>query len=744
MAVRSAALVFSLCLPSLALLVVTSLGALAADALFARPRITEAIDDTRLVTIPNNVVSAFNAETDRGAVADDFPLEHLQLQLRRSPAQEQAVEAFVDALHDPASPQFHKWLSAAEFGARFGVEASDLLVVRGWLEQRGFRVDFVYPSRMLIDFSGTAGLVKAAFHTEIHRLDVKGVAHIANASDPSIPAALQPVVAGIVSLNDFRGRPKHRKRAFYTGPDGCNGPCYLVTPADLATIYNFNPLFRGSMPVTGRGQTVAVVEDSNLYAAKDWADFRAAFGLSKFRYGSLEIAHPAPRGGKPCADPGAPVVTRPDGTQLFDDDEATLDAEWASAAAPDATILVAACKPTPTADGVHLAIENLVNGDHPPPIISISYGMCETSMPETLRKAFALLYQQAVVEGISVFVASGDTGPESCVEDIVPPPSGYQPSQATGDGVDGWVSTPYDVAVGGTDFGDAYTKTLSTYWASKSVAPWGSAKSYIPEIPWNDTCASTLTATYYHFSQTYGSAGFCNSAEARHLTSKQMLVPLTGTNGGPSTCATGDVSRGTCKGYPKPTWQRGVIGIPNDGVRDVPDVSIFASDGATWQQSFALCYSDPRTYGTPCVGDPGTWAGPGNGGTSFSAPIVAGIQALINQKSGGKPQGNPNYVYYRLAAREYGTNGFAACNSSRGNAISPHCVFNDVTLGDNDMDCANKIDCFRPSGAVGVESTSDGSYKPTYRASIGYDLATGLGTINAANLVNSWAACSGR
>ncbi len=738
MAFRLTSLIVVGYLLSLAQLLWPSSKAMAADALFGQPRIIAAIDEANLVRIPNNVVKAFNAANDRGVVADDFPLEHLQLQLRRSPAQEQAVEQFVDALHDPRSPEFHKWLSAAEFGARFGVAASDLVTVQRWLAGRGFQVNSVYPSGMIIDFAGTAGLVKAAFHTEIHRLDVNGAAHIANASDLSIPAALQPVVAGVISLTDFRAHPKHKARAKYTGSNQCNGPCYLVTPGDLATIYNFNPLFQGATPITGKGQTVAVVEDSNLYDDNDWADFRNAFGLSQYKYGTMNVVHPAPVGGTACADPGHPFVTLPDGAQLFDDDEATIDAEWASAAAPDAEILVATCKATQTTDGVHLAIENLVNGDNPPPIISISYGACETSMPETLRIAFKILYQQAVAEGISVFVASGDTGPESCVEDINSYPNPYNPSQATGNGVDGWVSTPYDVAVGGTDFGDTYANSNSIYWASSSVAPWASAKSYIPEIPWNDTCANTLTSAYYGFPLTYGLDGFCNSQKAQKLTKQQILQPIIGTNGGPSTCATGDPSLGTCKGYHKPKWQRGVVGIPADGVRDVPDVSMFASDGTVWHQSYALCYSDPRTYGNPCKGNPGKWAGPGNGGTSFSAPIVAGIQALINQKMNGAAQGNPNYVYYKLAAREYGANGFSACGSTKGNMISPYCVFYDVTVGDNDMDCANAVDCFRPSGAVGVESTSNSVYQPTYYATIGYDFATGIGTINAANLVNNW------
>ena len=162
MAFRLTSLIVAGCVMSLAQLLHPSSKAIAANALFGQPRITAAIDETKLVSIPNNVIKAFNAANDRGVIADDFPLEHLQLQLQRSAAQEKAVEAFIDALHDPKSGDFHRWLSTAEFGARFGVAASDLVTVQRWLAGRGFHVNSVYPSGMIIDFSGTAGLVKAA------------------------------------------------------------------------------------------------------------------------------------------------------------------------------------------------------------------------------------------------------------------------------------------------------------------------------------------------------------------------------------------------------------------------------------------------------------------------------------------------------------------------------------------------------------------------------------------------------
>ena len=118
--------------------------------------------------------------------------------------------------------------------------------------------------------------------------------------------------------------------------------------------------------------------------------------------------------------------------------------------------------------------------------------------------------------------------------------------------------------------------------------------------------------------------------------------------------------------------------------------------------------------------------------TSFSSPILAGIQALVNQKN-GSPQGNPNVVYYKLAASEYGASGNASCNSTLGNAVASTCTFYDVTQGDMDVNCTGTHACFLPSGTEGVLSTSDKSYLPAYGTTTGWDFATGIGTVNANN-----------
>ena len=693
-----------------------------ADAPAGTGLVTQGTDEAELVTLGGNTRPEANAVNDRGAVPETLALEHMQLQLQRSPEQERAVDAFIEALHDPASPVFHRWLTAEQFGARFGTAEADIEAIETWLSAHGLQVNALYPSRMVIDFSGTAGQLAAAFHTEIHSLEVNGVAHMANMSDPRIPAALAPIVAGIVKLNDFHPARRHRPRPKFTGDCGDGATCYLMAPADLATIYDFNPLFHAATPITGKGQSIAVAEDTDLYSDSDWFKFRWIFGLSVYGSGSLKTIHPPPpSGGAPCKDPGV----NPNG----DDVEAALDAEWSSAAAPDAAILVAACDNTRTIDGIQQAIHDLVDSTSAPPsIISVSYGICETENGAAANTAFAQIYQQADAEGISVFVATGDYGPEDCAPN-------FTSTAMFGIGVNGWASTPYNVAVGGTDFSDTYAGTNSTYWSPSTGAPWGTAKSYVPEMPWNDTCASDELTAFAGYAKSYGEKGYCNS------TGGSAYLGTGGGEGGPSGCASGapsiaDVVSGTCKGWPKPKYQLSLYGMPDDGVRDVPDVSMFAADGY-WAHQYLLCFTDPNNYGAPCVGNPAKW-GQGGGGTSYATPIVAGIQALVNQKM-GEPQGNPNFVYYRLAALEYGTSGDASCNAGDGPGGSVACIFHDITTGNDSQDCRGPYDCFRPNGSYGVMSTADATYEPAFEAHPGYDYPTGIGTIDAANLVNNWA-----
>src|SRR6266699_2700030 len=172
------------------LIAAPSVSAQAESGLHARPRITQGIDEMDRVALAGNTHPEARPANDRGPVANGFAMDHMLLQLKRSPEQELALQQFLDELHTKGSPNFHQWLTAQEFGEKFGLAKPDLDVVTGWLESHGFRVNVVYPSGMLIDFSGTVAHVRAAFQTKIHHLVVKGEKHLGNVSDPRIPAAL--------------------------------------------------------------------------------------------------------------------------------------------------------------------------------------------------------------------------------------------------------------------------------------------------------------------------------------------------------------------------------------------------------------------------------------------------------------------------------------------------------------------------------------------------------------------------
>ena len=693
-----------------------------------RRLITQSIDEHSLVTLAGNTRPEMTPANDRGPVSDDLQLNHMYLLMNRTPEQEEAAEALVNQLHDANSPMYHKWLTSEEVAERFGPSAEDVKIISDWLESHGFTVHGAYMSNGVIDFSGSAGAIRQAFHTVIHNLSVNGQPHIANSSDPSIPAALAPAIVGVVSMNDFRPHTNIQRRRAFTTSTG-----YLaLVPGDLATIYNTNPLYaRG---VSGQGQTVVVLEDTDLYNYPgDWLTFRKTFGLAQkqFAQASLTQIHPRPSwnalNGGPCADPGV----------NGDDDEAAVDVEWASAAAPSAAIVLASCADTNANFGGFIAMQNLLtSGSQPPAIISISYGESESYLGSAFNAYINRLYQLGVFEGVSVFVAAGDAGADTSDQ--------FEPAAMSGINTSGFATTPNNVAVGGTDFGDTFMDENATYWSATNGPYYNSALSYIPEIPWNDSCGSLLISEALGFAQSYGPTGSCNSTVG-----EDYFLGVVAGSGGPSSCAFGNpkipgVVGGSCSGYPKPLFQK-VYGNPADNARDIPDVSLFAGNGV-WGHYYVICYSDPTPgyFGAPCVGDPANWAG--GGGTSFAAPIMAGIQAMINQTSENH-QGNPDYVYYQLAADEYGNKGNSSCNSMLGNETAAGCIFYDVTLGDNDVNCLplvvnghtiGSFNCYFDGATNGVLSTSNNKYKPAYVTTTGYDYPSGIGTVNAFNLAKNW------
>jgi len=680
-------------------------------------RVTQKIDDANLVTIRGTVHPLARAGFDQGLVADSRPMNHMLLVLQRSSDQETALRSLLDDQQTKGSPNYHAWLTPAQFAQQFGVAGSDLQQVTGWLAGKGFTEIKVSNGGMFIDFSGTAGLVRNAFHTEIHNVLVNGQVHFANMSDPQIPAALAPVVAKIHSLHDFRQKsfmhlsktlPQLLKEGKLKPGFGTGTGLFAVGPGDLATIYNIPATVAGSP--AGQGQTVAIVARSNI-TISDINQFGAAFGipsLANFSTNNIIVNGPDP------------------GIVAGDDGEATLDVDMVGSAAPNANILLVVNGGTLTGnlalltdptDGVDQSALYIVDNNLAP-VMSQSFGACE-QVTDTLFSS--TLWEQAAAQGISVFVSTGDSGSDSCDEGGLNATGAATGNTLT---VSGAASTPFNIAVGGTDFNDASNPT--TYW--NDTAALATAKSYIPEIPWNDSCASS------------GSLTGCTAVDPNGL-------DLVGGSGGQSGCGVQNFTNNTCTGYPKPNWQS-APGVPADSVRDIPDVSLFAAASSASNNFYVFCLADSGFQAPgPCnfTGQP-SYNFSGVGGTSASTPAWAGIMGLVNQSevAAGRSgrQGNANYVLYKLATAQASSPGTAQCAASTA-APNTACTFNDITIGNNSVECvAGSPNCSNQTASgLGVLVEPGAPFPantPAWTATAGYDLATGIGSPNVSNLIANW------
>lgn len=607
-------------------------------------RITSAVNESQRTVFKGNIHPLAIGTLDRGAAPDDLPMDRMILVLKRSPEQEADLTRLLDAQQNPASPSYHKWLSPEDFGRRFGPSDGDLAVVTSWLQARGFRVPPISKGRTVLEFSGTARQVREAFQTPIHKFVVNGEEHWANVRNPSIPAAMSPVVDGIASLHNFRARPMLRKSprqysALASGPllNSDSGEHFLV-PADYAVAYNINPLYQAG--ITGKGVTIAVVGPSN-FDVQDVADFRARFGLT---VNSPQVIVNG-------IDPG--------NSGGGGETEVLLDATWSGAIAPDATVKVVVSSGTDTTDGADLS-EIYIVDNNLADVVTESLGFCEAYAGSSFTKQLSAVRQQAAAQGMTFIVSAGDGGLYGC-DDFNTELSVSGPMS-----VNALASSPYTIAVGGTQFNE--NGNDSAYWsAADQKLTHKSLIAPIPETVWNESCNADLC---------FGNI-------------------LAG-SGGKSTVFT------------KPVWQAGALGIPNDQARDLPDVSLTASS----HDGYVVCIE-------------GSCQGPLTGGfhfeavsgTSAAAPSFAGIMALINQKTGSR-QGQANYTLYKLAALQ----NYSQCNGSIATAPAATCVFNDITTGNNAV-----------PGQPGY-----GTAAAAYAAVVGYDRATGLGSINVSNLSNQW------
>jgi hypothetical protein len=636
-----------------------------------KPLVTQAIDESKTVALRGTVHPLAQTEFDRGSVPDKFAANRMLLMLNRPAEREAALQQFLADAHNPRSHNYHKWITPEQFGKLFGPSDSDILAAESWLSSHGFRVSSVTKAKSLIEFSGTAANVREAFRTEIHRYSINGEIHYANATELTIPEAIAPLVRGVSPINNLGAKPAvlslgkasysrstGKAIPLFTNPDG-ETSFFAIAPEDFATQYNVGPLYASG--VNGSGQIIGIVGESNIDISLVNA-YRGLFGLSN---------NPA----QIVIDGGDPGIEPLPGTDI----EAYLDVELSGAVAPNATVNLYISDGSQVQDPLVLSAVRAVE-DNQASVLSVSFGNCEPGLGVGGNQMWSSLWEQAAAQGQTVFVSTGDSGSAGCDSDAA--------AFATqGPAVSGIASTPWSVAVGGTDFFYSnYASGISSaapFWNQTNDSSSGSLKASLPEQPWDAPFGLNIITNSGSILAGGGGASSC--------------VQSTTGPSGETVCAAG---------YPKPNWQSGP-GVPKDGVRDLPDVSLFASAGSNLS-AYPICAN---------FGDCVTTGGSQPhvllvGGTSASAPAMAGLMSLINEKYGR--QGQADFTLYALA---------------RGQAV----VFHDIATG------TNNVPCQQGTQGCSLDTNGDGFYSlQEYSAGPGYDLASGLGSVDANALVTNW------
>ncbi len=708
----------------------------------ARPQITDAIDQGKLVSLPGHVRKDLTPERDLGEVEDSQPIR-LLLVLQRTPEQQAALTNLIARQQQRGTPEYHKWLTPQEFGEQFGIAQSDVQQVTTWLQSQGFKVNRVFNNASMIDFTTTAGGVRNAFHTQYHYWNIQGSKYLAVSQDPQIPAALAKVVVGVKGLSRIPPQSKrtnghqvgydtetHRWRDVISISEAGGKPNYTdgagnfdVTPQDFYTIYDVNPLIGGGN--LGAGATISIPEPTDMQfgtvnastgaaSGGDVVTFRTLFGVG----GTLNMTVMHGAGSVTCGDPGVNGAVG----------EAALDAEWANAVAPSAHLIFMSCDTSgPTGDGFGDALAALIDNNISD-VISSSYGTSELNLTSSDYATQDTLTMQAATQGQTFIDAAGDAGSDDADQNTTG-------SATHGLNVDSYAGTPLTLVTGGTDFQDKFDADQgglpqSTYWSSTNSSTYGDALGYIPETPWNSSCADSIIAldSIQNGSGSYTGAGYCALGPS--------IAPINGAivgGGG-----------GFSSHYSLPLYQSGTPGISsNASKRAVPDISFFAANGY-WGHDIIQC--DSTEAATACT-SPSTFEGAG--GTSFTAPQTAGIIALLVTATGER-QGFVNPGIYALAKSQYAASATASACYSNGQTSNTGvttslpaaaCIFHDVTTGNNDEPCAaGTLDCYvNPGAGYGMLSTTGASSLTVgFPSGPTYDNATGLGSLDVNNFIKSW------
>ena len=667
----------------------------AADqAVTAQPeaRITQPIDDTVRVPIAHSHPPLARAADDAGPLAGNTPLQGMALVFSRSPAQQAALDALVQAQQNPASPQYHHWITPAQYAAQFGAAQTDIDAAEGWLQQHGFSVDSVTPNHARIFFSGTAAQFASAFGVPLHnyRFTPVGaqtpVTHFAPSGDLTIPAALSGAILSVENISDFRPhshfrlRPDHAVaqdvQAHFTS--SISGENYL-TPDDIDTIYDVTPIT--SQGFNGSGETI-VIAGQSAFVNSDLTNFQNALGIPN----KLPTVTLVPNTGS---------STIGDTSTDSDEVESDIDLEYSEAMAQGANIDFIYTGNATNSGGAFQALQYAIDngiGD----IISSSYGACEPGLGQSTYNTYNASLEEASSQGQTVISAAGDEGSTDCYGSYASSDTAANEQLA----VDFPGSSEYVTSVGGTEFPVTDIAPGSPYFDARSSTDIiSSAKSYIPEEVWNDDAGD---------------------------------VSLGATSPNPISAGGGGVSIYT----PIPTWQEPsqvpVPGLPsNSSGRMVPDISLYASPSEPevstdkFYGGYLICSSDQNFTNITGSCSNGFRNASGDltvaGGTSFAAPTFAGMLAILDQEKGYSAtggnstggQGEINTELYTLAAS-------ASVYAS---------AFHDITQVGSDL--GNNC-------AAGTTWCGTGPDTTEYYAGTGYDEASGLGSIDFANLVNAW------
>ena len=509
--------------------------------------------------------------------------------LKRDAATQAAFEQLLAEQQTPGSALYHQWLTPAQVGSMFGLASADLQAVESWLEQEGLTVTRVEPNGVLLDVTGSVAAVSGAFRTNFAEFRVGRETRLSATDEPSVPTALQAVIAGVHGLSQSTLHPQSiatvvqgKITAQVSGGGLTAKPMltatsgqHFLTPNDFATIYDLGSVYSGGntgATVAGKAQRVAIVGRSRV-AATDISQFESMTGLPTAQPNVV-----VPTGG---IDPG----TTNDGNQ----DEATLDVDRVMGTAPGVGVDLVVSADSRTVSGIYTAAAYEVN-TLVDPVMSISFGDCEANAGQQGVSVWDTLFSAAAAEGISVLVSSGDSGAAGCDGD-----SSTLPVTQTAS-INYICSSSYVTCVGGTEFADA--SSAGTYWSAQNGSGDSSAVSYIPEGAWNEPTSSSGGKTVY---------------------------VAAGTGGGASAYIA------------KPSWQTGT-GVPADAMRDVPDVALSSATHDGYLACLAYAGGDCSKQMFEVFG-----------GTSAAAPGMAGIVALMNTAT-GSAAGNVNPLLYGLAA----------------------------------------------------------------------------------------------